>query len=222
MSEPVTIPIFPLTTVLLPGMSLPLHIFEARYRQLVTDLLQMPETERIFGVVAIKAGWEVGANNLPILHSIGTVAKVRKIKHLPDGKFDIATAGGDRFLIQEISQKKAPYLMARVNYLAPVENSTNQNLINSAQQAYTNYLRIIGESTASVYSQLPNEAGPLANLLSATLTGNILEQQKLLEMNSVEEKLKTLTVIFKREAILLQTVPSIPAPYLTGISLSLN
>ncbi|MGA1099358.1 MAG: hypothetical protein ACO3T4_02475, partial [Candidatus Nanopelagicales bacterium] len=65
-------------------------------------------------------------------------------------------------------------------------------------------------------------APALANLLIATLTGNTLEQQRLLEMNSAEEKLKKLITIFNRESILLQTVPSIPAPYLTGVSLSLN
>lgn len=222
MKETMEIPLFPLTTVLLPGMSLPLHIFEVRYRQLVADLLKLPEVDRKFGVVAIKAGWEVGSENLPILHSVGTFARVRKVKHLPDGKFDLSTVGVDRFLIKEVSKNKAAYLVARVEVLDTVENSAPANLIAAAQQAYTNYLKIIGESTASVYSQLPNEAAALANLLIATLTGNILEQQRLLEMNKAEDKLKNLIIIFNREAILLQTVPSIPAPYLTGVSLSLN
>lgn len=214
--------LFPLTTVLLPGMSLPLHIFEARYRQLIADLLKQPETERIFGVVAIKAGWEVGTKNLPILHSIGTLAKIRKIKHLPDGKFDISTVGTDRFKILDVSQKLAPYLKARVEILAPVSSVENLSAVTRAQQAYVNYLTVIGESNASIYAQLPNEASALANLLIATLTGNVIEQQRLLEMNSAEEKLQSLITIFNREAVLLQTVPSIPAPYLTGVSLSLN
>lgn len=222
MKETIELPLFPLTTVLLPGMSLPLHIFEARYRQLVADLLKLPEVDRKFGVVAIKAGWEVGTENLPILHSVGTFARVRKVKHLPDGKFDISTVGSDRFAIKEVSQKKAPYLVARVQVLDTVENSAQVNIIAAAQHAYTKYLQVIGESTASVYSQLPSEAAALANLLIATLTGNLLEQQRLLEMDKADDKLKNLITIFNREAILLQTVPSIPAPYLTGVSLSLN
>lgn len=222
MSESLQLPLFPLTTVLLPGMNLPLHIFEARYRQLISDLLMLPEADRKFGVVAIKAGWEVGSDNLPVLHQVGTVAKVRRIKHLPDGKFDISTAGAERFVIKEVSQKLAPYLVAKVEFLDPVHDVAESNLIAAASQAYTHYLKVIGESTVSVYAQLPSEASALANLLIATLTGNTFEQQRLLEMNSAEEKLKKLITIFNRESILLQTVPSIPAPYLTGVTLSVN
>jgi Lon protease-like protein len=222
MSESFQLPLFPLTTVLLPGMNLPLHIFEARYRQLIGDLLKLPEADRKFGVVAIKAGWEVGSDNLPVLHQVGTIAKVRRIKHLPDGKFDISTAGADRFEIKEVSSILAPYLVAKVELLDPVASAAGANLIAAAGEAYANYLKVIGESTVSVYAQLPSEAPALANLLIATLTGNTLEQQRLLEMNSAEEKLKKLITIFNRESILLQTVPSIPAPYLTGVSLSLN
>jgi uncharacterized protein len=222
MADLELIPIFPLSTVLVPGMSLPLHIFETRYRQLVTDLLQLPEPERKFGVVAIKAGWEVGANNTPALHQIGTMAKVRKIKHLPEGTFDLTTTGADRFSIGEVLQDRAPYLMARVNLLEPVETETSDELISHAMRSYLNYLRVIGETTEAAYAQLPNQAGALANLLITTLTGNLPEQQQLLEMNSAKEKLSKLIKIFNRESILLEEIPSIPAPYLTGFSISLN
>ena len=62
------LPLFPLGTVLFPGLLLPLHIFEERYRQLVRDLLVGPHESRAFGVVAIREGREVGADGIRALH----------------------------------------------------------------------------------------------------------------------------------------------------------
>ena len=73
MSE--MLPLFPLSAVLFPGMRLPLHIFEERYRVLVTDLLAKPEPRR-FGVIAIRNGREVGADGVTALHEVGCVAAV--------------------------------------------------------------------------------------------------------------------------------------------------
>jgi len=83
-------------------------------------------------------------------------------------------------------------------------------------------LQILGETTDSTYIQLPTQGSALANLLISTLTGNLVEQQLLLEMNSVSEKLNKLIQIFRRESILLEEIPSIPAPYLLGTEISLN
>lgn len=222
MAKDNLIPIFPLSTVLIPGVSLPLHIFESRYRQLVNDLLALQEPDRIFGVIAIKAGWEVGENNQPQLYELGTIAKVRKVKHLADGKFDLATTGADRFKIINVVQNRAPYLMAQVELLDPVEDDADPALITSAQRSYERYLKTIGEPTESIYAQLPSQGSTLANLLNATLSGNLIEQQAILELSSARAKLNKLITIFNREAVLLESIPSIPAPYLTGVSISLN
>src|SRR5215472_12119694 len=96
MSE--MLPLFPLTTVLFPGMRLPLHIFEPRYRQLVSDLLDRPEP-RQFGVIAIRKGREVGESNvtgIEALHEIGCVAAVRNVAPREDGRFDLRAVGTER------------------------------------------------------------------------------------------------------------------------------
>jgi uncharacterized protein len=222
MDSEEVIPIFPLSSVLVPGMNFPLHIFESRYRQLVADLLSLAETERKFGIISIKAGWEVGTNQTPVLYKVGTIANVRKVKHLPDGKFDLQTSGSDRFEIIDVFTNRAPYLTAKIKTIPPVENDHTDQQISRAQQAYLNYLTIIGEVTEATYVQLPTQGGALANLLISTLIGNLPEQQLLLEMNYVSEKLDKLTQIFKRETRLIETMPSIPAPYLTGSEISLN
>ncbi len=83
------IPLFPLRTVLVPGLVLPLHVFEPRYRRLVHDLLARPEHDRSFGVVAIREGWEVGEDAVTSTYDVGTLAVVRDISPRADGRYDL-------------------------------------------------------------------------------------------------------------------------------------
>ena len=91
-----TLPLFPLGTVLLPGATLPLHIFEPRYRQLTLDLVTGAIPDREFGVVAVREGWTPDDDGIEGLHSTGCTAQLRDVKRLPDGRFDIVTAARDR------------------------------------------------------------------------------------------------------------------------------
>src|SRR5260370_35419700 len=93
MSE--ILPLFPLGAVLYPGMLLPLHIFEERYRQLVRDLLDGPEPRR-FGVIAIRKGRETGldgVDGMQSLYEIGCTATLRRVARHEDVRFDIGTVG---------------------------------------------------------------------------------------------------------------------------------
>jgi Uncharacterized protein, similar to the N-terminal domain of Lon protease len=85
------LPLFPLGAVLYPGMLLPLHIFEERYRQLVGDLLDGAEPRR-FGVIAIRKGRETGIDGVRSLYEIGCTATVRRVERHEDGRFDIVTS----------------------------------------------------------------------------------------------------------------------------------
>jgi len=113
-----TIPLFPLGTVLFPGMLLPLRIFEPRYRRLMEWLLNRPEgTAREFGVVAIRQGWEVGADGVGALYRIGCTATVRRTDLLDDGSYDIVTIGADRFRLESVDASSRPYMQAQVERL---------------------------------------------------------------------------------------------------------
>ena len=112
--------------MLFPGLVLPLHIFEERYRHLVRDLVGQPEgAPREFGVVAIRSGWEVapGAGRATpgggevTLHEVGCTAELRQVTELDDGGFDIVTVGRRRFRIAEVDRESAPYLTADVEWL---------------------------------------------------------------------------------------------------------
>src|SRR5260370_37999159 len=114
MSE--TLPLFPLGTVLFPGLLLPLHIFEDRYRQLVRDLLAAPEP-RQFGGIAIRKGRETGVDGIQALHEIGCTAALRQVKELEDGRYDVVTVGTRRLRLAGLADSQ-PYLQGQVDLLA--------------------------------------------------------------------------------------------------------
>ena len=118
------IPLFPLGTPLFPGVVLPLHVFEPRYRRLVRDLLDRPEgAGRCFGVVAIRQGWEVEhVAPAAALYDIGCTARLQRVQPQPDGGFRIVTVGGERFrLLDVVVGDDPPYLQAQVEWLAEEE-----------------------------------------------------------------------------------------------------
>jgi ATP-dependent Lon protease len=119
------IPLFPLGTPLFPGMVLPLHVFEPRYRRLVLDLLALPEESdrRFFGVVAIRQGWEVEqVAPAEALYDIGCVARLQMVRPQSDGGFRVVTVGGDRFRLRDVVVgDDPPYLQGEVEWLADEE-----------------------------------------------------------------------------------------------------
>ena len=113
MSE--MLPLFPLSTVLFPGMRLPLHIFEERYQTLIADLLAGPEPRRFRGD-RDPAGTEVGADSVAALHEVGCVAVVRQIAPTADGKYDLLTVGTDRFRLVDVDRSRQ-YLRGEIELL---------------------------------------------------------------------------------------------------------
>jgi uncharacterized protein len=119
------IPLFPLGTPLFPGVVLPLHVFEPRYRRLVDDLQALPEDSerRFFGVVAIRQGWEVErVAPAEALYDVGCTARLQMVRPQADGGFRVVTVGGDRFrLLDVVVADDPPYLQGEVEWLAEEE-----------------------------------------------------------------------------------------------------
>lgn len=122
-----TLPLFPLGTVLLPGASLPLHIFEPRYRQLTIDLVTGALPGKHFGVVAVREGWSPD-DGREGLHEVGCTASLREVRRLPDGRFDIQTQGERRFRLLDIDDSTAPYLVANVEWVPDLEGDDPTDL----------------------------------------------------------------------------------------------
>jgi Lon protease-like protein len=108
------IPLFPLRSVLCPGVALPLHIFEERYRLMIERCLERDES---FGVVLLREGREVGPLRGEVA-AVGTTAAIRRAGSYPDGRLDILTVGQQRFRLEGVDNVSEPYLVGRVSLLA--------------------------------------------------------------------------------------------------------
>ena len=108
------IPLFPLHTVLCPGIVVPLHIFEERYREMTRRCL---DTGEPFGVVLIREGREVGSRSISTLAGVGAFAEIRRAGRYPDGRYDLLAAGTGRFMIESVDAGSAAYLVADVTPL---------------------------------------------------------------------------------------------------------
>jgi Lon protease-like protein len=131
------LPIFPLGVVLFPGTPLPLHLFEPRYRQLLTDVEAGP---RRFGIVTAIPG--VGERDLPA-GRVGCVAQLTDVDRLPDGRANIIVAGGPRFALQRFVADPAPYHVADVTWLADLPVASHVALAVLAEEVAANFRRVI-------------------------------------------------------------------------------
>jgi uncharacterized protein len=214
MSE--LLPLFPLSTVLFPGMRLPLHIFEERYQLLVTDLQEQPAPAR-FGVVAIRKGREVGAEGVTALHEVGCVATVRQITPYPDGRFDLATVGTGRFRLLRVDDE-LPYFRGEIEPLKDDGQAGEADAlafaVNRAQAGFRAYLNALADRGGGVISvgDLPDEALLLSYVIGAAMIIDLPERQSLLAAPTALDRLKRERSLLVRETAMLRATTSRPAP----------
>lgn len=181
--EDFLLPLFPLPNlVFFPQTRLPLHVFEPRYRQLVTDAL---EGERRFGIVLLRSGWESNYFGSPPLHAVGTIGTIEQAVPLDDGRFNILVRGDGRFrILDEVTS--APYRRVHAveqPQLAPV-----------AQVAY-GQRQWLADLSLQYLEFLPDQMEvpeietvgleSLTNALIMSLTLDVAEKQRLLEIDDL-------------------------------------
>jgi Lon protease-like protein len=166
------IPLFPLHTVLCPGIVLPLHIFEERYRAMTRHCL---ETGEPFGVVLIRDGREIGTHAVATLAGVGAFAEIREAGRYPDGRYDLLAAATGRVQVEDVDAQRAPYLVARVS---PLEDEVGdepqaERLAAAAIRRFVRYLDLMrardGETTEVLDIRVeidapddaPTAAGPI-------------------------------------------------------------
>ena len=115
----IVIPLFPLpATVFYPNTSLPLHIFEPRYRSMVADALN---GKGEIGMILLKPGWESDYQGTPEIMTIGCLGKIKQHSELPEGKYNILLSGLYRFrILNEIKGKV--YREAQVEFLKEIND----------------------------------------------------------------------------------------------------
>ena len=181
------LPLFPLDLVLFPGASLPLHIFEPRYREMISECL---EQHRSFGVVRSK---EEGFADIGCTAEIVSVAK-----RYDDGRMDIVTEGRQRFEVMRVNQERS-FLQAEVAHLDDDADAATSEEVAKALKLRDEIMTLAGgeaETTAKIDQRL------LSFHLASSLPLDLDFKQTLLAMKSESERLRTIISFF--EAILPQ------------------
>jgi Lon protease-like protein len=199
---PEELPLFPLNTVLFPGMPLPLHIFELRYREMIA---YCSENEKEFGVLLIKEGTEVGEPATPF--EIGTLARIVGIDRLEDGRLNIVTVGTRRFHLVSLSTNKESYIVGDVEPLeddaAETDIAPLAEEVGALLQRYAALVQAALEQDLTPL-ELPPDPEALSHLVGGTLRIRNREQQRLLELRSTARRLEMEKEILLRESGTLQ------------------
>jgi Lon protease-like protein len=226
------LPLFPLHTVLCPGIALPLHIFEERYRALVRHCIDTPSP---FGIVLIRDGSEVGGESISF-SAIGTVAEIRQAGRYPDGRYDLLVVGTGRFAIEGVTVGAQPYLVADATELEDEvgDKEAARRLANRTTRRFVRYLELLqprdgetadeidirvevetenvmppgspGESDEPTERRvvIPDDPTTLSYLLAGIIQIELPRRQALLEADTTEDRLRDLLRLIDRETFLLQ------------------
>jgi Lon protease-like protein len=211
------LPLFPLQTVLLPEVHLPLHIFEPRYRQLTVDLVTDTVPGREFGVIAIRGSLVREIESLDHVHPVGCTALLREAKRLPDGRFDVVTTGKRRFRLLDIDTQAAPYLVGTVEWLPdePMPDGSAEAAKRLSLVARTAHQRYCESAWDREDWHVPPEDSAteaLAYLLSADCLLPLEDRQQLLEETHPLRRLRIVCRMLTREAGFLGMLRAVPAP----------
>ena len=186
------LPLFPLPVVLFPGVPLPLHIFEPRYRQMMEDIRGQ---NNLFGLAYFDS--TTASSDLPPAGHVGCVAEVAETQSLPDGRSNILTLGVVRYRIESYVERDAPYLVARLTYFED-EDEASPLIKESAKdvaEAFTRIaraVRTINDERASLPDISDTDPERLSFLVSAAMEIETDVKQELLELRSTSERLQRL------------------------------
>jgi uncharacterized protein len=208
------LPLFPLGTVLYPGMILPLHIFEDRYRQLVRDLLDEPEP-RQFGVIAIREGRETDIDGVTSLYDIGCIAELRDAEEHEDGRYSVVTVGTQRFRLRQLDHTAA-YFRGEIEPLAEVIPDLAAAVLaaQAAKAGFRVYLdALVQQGGATVrIEEIPDEPVLLSYLIAAAMIVDLPDHQQLLAAPDATSRLTAERALLSRETGMLRVTTSRPAP----------
>lgn len=209
-----SVPVFPLNTVVFPGVVTPLHVFEDRYRALMRDLVAIPDpAERTFAVVAIREGYEVGDRGVQSLHRVGTLVQLTEIERYDDGRFDIEVTGRQRIVLDQVDAS-GEYLTARGDLVDDEEDSSEAaEEAERALAAFEEYREALSTMRGGpvLAGPLPHDPAYLSYSLAATCLLSQSQRQDLLEAPDAFTRLRMLRGSLREEMRAMRALPSLPA-----------
>ena len=201
------LPLFPLPLVLFPGATLPLHIFEPRYRQLLADVRDPDGRfgDGRFGIVLTTGGPE---RALPAGH-VGCVAELRDVSELPDGRANVVVEGGERFALDRFLVAETPYHLAAVTGVRDRDESADAATIRElARQVRAAFVRVASAARTitddtDALPTLPADDGELPFAVAAMVDFDVGIRQRILASRSPLGRLREV------EQLLTRAVPGI-------------
>jgi Lon protease-like protein len=203
---------FPLNAVLFPGVSVPLEVFEDRYRALVHHLLRVPDpAERLFGSVAIREGYEVGDHGAQSLFKVGCRVQLTEVEPHPDGTFSIVAVGLERIEIERLDVT-GPFPVGHVVERPEAAAVVPEEVLERARATFTAYRAALAGLRSDPYTgTLPKDPSYLSWTLAACAPLPMQERQSLLEAEDAAERLILVTDLLRTELRAMNVIPSLPA-----------
>lgn len=214
MAADEVLPLFPLTTVLVPGAPLPLRIFEPRYRRLLDDVAGEGAARR-FGVVALISGAEVLTTPLTTAAfvDVGTVAEIVDVHREPDGSGEVLAVGSARFRITAILDLDTPYLQARVTYFDEPIGAVGPQLKVQLQRAAAQHAALLRSLTGHGREDpYPDDPVLLSYRIAADLPLPREDAVAVLAQPTAADRLALLRRLLRRELTLLRSTRSVALP----------
>lgn len=207
-----TLPMFPLNAVLFPGVTVPLTVFEDRYRAMVHHLLRVEDPEqRVFGSVGIREGYEVGDHGSQSLYRIGVRMQISEVESHPDGTFDITAVGMERIQLDRLDTR-GPFPVGHVEDHPDPQAPVAESILEQARVAFTAYRAALADIRSDPYSgSLPRDATFLSWTLAAVAPLPMPERQSLLEAEDAAVRLVMVTDLLRAELRAMNVIPSLPA-----------
>jgi Lon protease-like protein len=187
---PFRLPIFPLAVVLFPGNPLPLHVFEPKYRRLLSDVLL---ADRRFGITTVRTG---AADPLP--GAVGCVAEVRLNQELPDGRSNIVVTGGSRFTVDRLLEEPTPYPLAMVEVFDDDPGTTPADeVIQNLRGLFASYSAGFRELNDSPPEEptLPDDPLTLSFYVAGNIECDLAVKQRLLAERSTSRRVNDLLLL---------------------------
>lgn len=209
----IEVPLFPLNAVVFPGMVTPLHIFEDRYRTLVRELLAIDDPAmRVFGIISIREGYEVGDHGMQSAHRVGTLVQLTEVDSYDDGRYDIELTGRERLRVHAFDNS-GPFLRGEVELIADDEEPDADDEAARARETFERYRQVLSalRGDAVLEGELPRDPVYLSYALASTCLLTLPQRQALLEAEDARERLGMLRREMTEELRAMQALPSLPA-----------
>jgi Lon protease-like protein len=187
---PPTIPVFPLPNVVLfPTVSLPLHIFEPRYREMVADAL---EGDRIIGMALLCPGWEGSYDGRPPIYPLGCAGLITHAERLSDGRYNIVLRGLEKFRVVREHEHRS-YRTADVDPIMETLSDSDRDLVR-LERGRLEALLVPQPAGRGVDRKMPTAMSDedLVNALAQYLELEIVEKQALLERDGLVARCRSL------------------------------